>query len=88
MGDEKAKSQGVGALVLRLEDDRYLRGRGRFMARTALAKGARSVRWRRSPTPSMTCWQSLGVEVDTLPMMPVRLLAKFALTRDKAEQAA
>jgi hypothetical protein len=31
---------------------------------------------------------SLGVEVDTLPMTPVRLLVKFALARDKSEQAA
>jgi hypothetical protein len=31
---------------------------------------------------------SLGIEVDTLPMMPVRLLTKFALARDKSEQAA
>jgi hypothetical protein len=31
---------------------------------------------------------SLDVEVDTLPMTPVRQLAKFALARDKSEQAA
>jgi hypothetical protein len=49
-------SQGLGAPVLRLEDDRYLRGRGRLMARTVLAKAVRSVRWRRLPTPSMTRW--------------------------------
>jgi hypothetical protein len=56
MGDEKPISQGLGASVLRLEDDRYLRGRGRLMARTVLAKAVRSVRWRRLPTPSMTRW--------------------------------
>jgi hypothetical protein len=31
---------------------------------------------------------SLGFEVDTLPMTPVRLLVKSALARDKSEQAA
>jgi carbon-monoxide dehydrogenase large subunit len=32
MADARGKHDGVGASVLRLEDDRYLRGRGRFIA--------------------------------------------------------
>ena len=32
MSKNEGKHQGVGASVLRLEDDRYLRGRGRFIA--------------------------------------------------------
>jgi hypothetical protein len=58
------------------------------MARTALAKAVRSGPLAAIANAVNDALASLGVEVDTLPMTPVRLLAKFALARDRSEQAA
>jgi len=48
MSDGNGKREGVGASVLRLEDDRYLRGRGRFIADIRLT-GMLDVTFVRSP---------------------------------------
>jgi aerobic carbon-monoxide dehydrogenase large subunit len=48
MADVKGNRDGVGASVLRLEDDRYLRGRGRFIADIQLP-GMLDVAFVRSP---------------------------------------
>jgi carbon-monoxide dehydrogenase large subunit len=48
MGDDKGNHDGVGASILRLEDDRYLRGRGRFIADIRLP-GMLDVAFVRSP---------------------------------------
>lgn len=48
MTKDKGKRDGVGASVLRLEDDRYLRGRGRFIADIRLP-GMLDVAFVRSP---------------------------------------
>jgi carbon-monoxide dehydrogenase large subunit len=48
MSDAPAKGQGVGARVLRKEDDRLMRGRGQFVADIRLA-GLQDIAFVRSP---------------------------------------